>query len=72
MFQKVEFELERAGFVRNDVGGETAWRDVERRLPAVIHPGRERELHLANDLSPELESRTGGTPRRVWNVRPGR
>jgi len=62
---EVELELEDLAADRNRRGAEPARRHVERNLPAVIRPRRQRQPDLADDLRPELQGRGRLAPRRI-------
>src|SRR3954452_17134651 len=62
---EVELELEDLAADRNRRGSEPARRDVERNLPAVVGPRRQRQPDLADDLRPELQGRGRLAPRRI-------
>jgi hypothetical protein len=70
VLDEVELDLEDLVAGRHRRGGKAARADVERHLPAVVQPRREREAHLADDLRPELERRRGVAPPRVGELGP--
>ena len=45
-------------------------RDIERHVPGMIEPGRERQPDLADDLRPQVQRRIGVAPRRGRQFRP--
>ena len=50
---------------------EPARADVERHVPAVVEPGRQREPDLADDLRPAMQGRAGLAPGGVVEHGPG-
>ena len=67
---EIEIDLERPRAVRHRRSRQSARRDVERHMPGMIQPGRFGQPDLADDLGPELQRRTGVTPRRGRQFRP--
>src|SRR5580765_8053654 len=63
-------ELEDFGPDRHRRGRESARTDVQGDLPAVVHPRCQGQPHLADDLHPEVQRRSGVAPRRVEKLRP--
>ena len=70
MVDEIEVDLERSRTVRHRRRRQSARRDVERHMPGMIEPGRFGQPDLADDLGPELQRRTGVTPRRRRQFRP--
>src|SRR6185312_5760632 len=68
---EIELHLEDLAPERNRRGTEPTGRHVERDLPAVVEPGSEREPHLAHDLRPQVQRRSGITPDGIGKRRPG-
>src|SRR6185437_10612645 len=72
MLDKIELNLEGAGAVRHGRGAEAARGEIQRHVPAVIHPGSLRETYLADNLGPELQSVASVPPCGVRQLRPDR
>src|SRR5580704_7451690 len=70
MIQKIELYLEIPGAIRNRRSRKPARGDIERHMPGMVEPGRERQPDLADDLGPQLQRRGGVAPRRGRQFRP--
>ena len=68
-----EVEMDFQNFVAggNGRGAQSSRGDIERHLPAVIEPGRERQPDLTDDLRPELQRGRRVPPRGIRQFRPG-
>ena len=67
---EVELDLQRPRAM-DQAGGEPARRDVERDLPGVVQPGRQRHAHLADHLGPPVQRAAGVRPFGIGQRRPG-
>ena len=56
--------------IRDRRGPESACGHVERNLPAVVQPGRQRQPDLPYDLGPELQRHRGVAPRGIGQFGP--
>jgi hypothetical protein len=73
MVDEIEFDLDQPAVAdMHRRAAEAAGADVERHLPAVVEPGREREPQLADDLRPELQGRAAVAPFGEAKLGPGR
>jgi hypothetical protein len=52
MLDEVELDLQHAALERDRPGGQAARRDIERDMPRMIEPRRQRKAHLADNLRP--------------------
>ena len=69
---EVEIDLERLAAERDRRGAEPARGDVQRHLPAVVEPRRQREADLADNLRPKLQRGRGVPPLGMIELRPER
>src|SRR5579883_2817114 len=64
MTNKIEGDRERSVRMREQRRRETALCDLHRDIPEMIHPRRERERNLSDDLSPHMQCCIGVLPGR--------
>ena len=72
MGAEIEIDLQRAVAIRHRPGGEPARGHEQHDAPPVVRQGRERELHLADDLGPQVQRVAGVLPIRIGERRPRR
>jgi hypothetical protein len=60
--EKIEIDLEAAAAIGNGRRGQSAHRDVERDVPGMVLPGRQREPDLADDLRHQMQRRARIAP----------
>ena len=70
MGDKIELDLEDLGPDRDRRRAESPGGDIERRLPAMVEPGGQRQPDLADDLGPELQGRERLAPGRIGEIGP--
>ena len=70
MADEIELDLEYLRPDRDRRRAKSPGGHIERRLPAVIEPGGEREPDLADDLGPEMQGRERLAPRRIGEIGP--
>src|SRR3954447_21813781 len=70
MIDEIEINLERPRAVGHRRCRQSARSDIKRHMPGMIEPWRLDEPDLDDDLSPELQRRSGVTPRRGRQFRP--
>ena len=70
MADEIELDLECLRSDRDRRCAKSPGRHIERRLPAVIEPGGEREPDLADDLGPEMQGRKRLPPCSIGEIGP--
>ena len=68
---EIEIDLQRAAAIGHCAGRESARAHIEHDAPPVVRKRRQRELHLADDLGPQMQRVAGVGPVLVGESRPG-
>ncbi len=62
VIDEVEIDLELASAGRHRSGGQPARGHIERDVPGMVQPWRQREADLADHLGPQMQRRAGVAP----------